>query len=145
MRKLVNLESPYAGDIEINVLYARFCMHDSLVNHNEAPFASHLLYTQPHILRDEIPGERKHGIDAGRDFARKTEMTVIYSDLGISSGMQYALDHADEVNHPVVERTLPKYLWDAFLEECRQMGCIFHPDTKNFGKMVPTEIVRIGA
>lgn len=122
MRKLVNLESPYAGNIELNVLYARFCMHDSLVNNNEAPFASHLLYTQPHVLRDEIKEERIHGIDAGRDFSKMTEMTVIYTDLGISSGMKYALMHADDVNHPVIDRTLPENLWFDFLYVAREKG-----------------------
>lgn len=120
MRKLINLESPYAGNIELNVMYARFCMHDSLVNHNEAPFASHLLYTQPHVLRDEIKEERIHGIDAGRDFSKMTEMTVIYTDLGVSSGMQYALMHADVVDHPVIERELPEDLWFEFVLQARE-------------------------
>ncbi len=122
MRTLVNLESPFAGNITLNVMYARFCMHDSLVNHNEAPFASHLLYTQPHVLRDEIPEERKHGIDAGRDFSRITEKTVVYTDLGISSGMQYALDHADDISHPVVTRILPEELWHDFLDAAEKVG-----------------------
>lgn len=145
MKTLINLESPYAGDIELNVLYARFCMHDSLVNHDEAPFASHLLYTQPHVLRDEIQEERMHGIDAGREFASMTAKSVFYTDLGWSRGMTYALEHANAIGHEVVERTLPQDLWGAFLEECRKMGCIFHPDTKTFGKMVPTDHVRLEA
>ena len=56
--RLVIIESPYAGDIEKNVEYARACVRDSL-SRGEAPIASHLLYTQPGILKDEIPSERQ--------------------------------------------------------------------------------------
>ena len=40
MGKLVYLESPYAGDIEKNIKYARLCMKDSL-DRGEYPFPSH--------------------------------------------------------------------------------------------------------
>ena len=62
--KRVILESPYAGDVERNVAYARACLRDSLLR-GEAPIASHLLYTQPGVLDDQIPEERQMGIDAG--------------------------------------------------------------------------------
>jgi hypothetical protein len=62
--KLVILESPYAGDVETNTTYARACVRDSL-SRGEAPLASHLLYTQPGILRDDVPDERQRGMDAG--------------------------------------------------------------------------------
>jgi len=42
----VIIESPYAGDIEVNLKYAKLCILDSL-KRGEAPLASHLLYTQP--------------------------------------------------------------------------------------------------
>src|SRR4051794_36682614 len=60
--RLVILESPYAGDVERNTLYARRALKDSLM-HVEAPIASHLLY--PQVLDDLIPSERQLGIDAG--------------------------------------------------------------------------------
>ena len=60
--KRVILESPYAGDIQRNIKYARECLKDS-IKRGEAPIASHLLYTQ--VLDDNIPEERQHGIDAG--------------------------------------------------------------------------------
>lgn len=121
-RDLVNLESPYAGNVDLHIMYAQFCMHDCLVNYNEAPFASHLLYTQPNVLDDDIPEERSHGIEAGRDFAYMTDKTVVYTDLGVSSGMKWALDHADEIKHPVIERQLPQELWDAFHAEAVALG-----------------------
>lgn len=58
----VILESPYAGDIERNIEYARLCMKDSLMR-GESPIVSHLLYTQ--VLNDKIPEERNMGIEAG--------------------------------------------------------------------------------
>lgn len=62
--KLVILESPFAGDVKRNILYARMCVRDSL-GRGEAPIASHLLYTQSGILNDNLPEERQWGIDAG--------------------------------------------------------------------------------
>ncbi|WP_456298617.1 DUF7768 domain-containing protein [Brevibacterium antiquum] len=43
------LESPFAGDTPTNLAYARAAMHDSLMR-GEAPFASHMLYTQSRTL-----------------------------------------------------------------------------------------------
>ena len=40
----VIIESPYFGDVEKNLEYARRCLSDSL-GREEAAFASHLLYT----------------------------------------------------------------------------------------------------
>lgn len=56
MRRVI-IESPYAGDVKANVAYARRCVRDSLAR-GEAPIASHLLYTQPSVLRDHVPEER---------------------------------------------------------------------------------------
>lgn len=91
--KLVILESPYAGDIEANVAYARECVRDSLAR-GEAPIASHLLYTQPGILRDEEPSERAWGIAAGLAWRKVAECSVFYTDRGWSSGMLAALHQA---------------------------------------------------
>jgi hypothetical protein len=46
----VILESPYAGDIDANVAYARACVRDAVMR-GDAPIATHLLLTQPGILR----------------------------------------------------------------------------------------------
>ena len=67
--KLVIVESPYAGDINKNIEYARAAVRDSL-SRGESPIASHLLYTQEGILRDEVEEERQWGIDAGLAWRR---------------------------------------------------------------------------
>jgi len=100
--RLVILESPYAGDVERNVRYARACLRDSLLR-GEAPIASHLLYTQPGVLRDDVPGERKHGIDAGLAWGAVAQATVAYCDLGITKGMTHGLERA-AVEGRIVER-----------------------------------------
>jgi hypothetical protein len=88
--KLVIIESPYAGDIEANTLYARQCMRHSVMR-GEAPIASHLLYTQPDILDEHNPEERALGIKAGLAWRRVAELHVFYTDRGWSSGMKGAL------------------------------------------------------
>ena len=98
----VIIESPYAGDIEANLTYLRACMRDCLLR-GEAPFASHGLYTQPGVLRDEDPDERAKGIAAGfawRPFVRKT---VVYTDRGITEGMKAGVAHAKTMTWHVVE------------------------------------------
>jgi len=90
---LVLLESPYAGDVERNLTYLRRALRDSLLC-GEAPFASHGLYTQPGVLDDNVPAQRKLGIEAGQAWGRYAEYTVVYVDYGISQGMQYGIDRA---------------------------------------------------
>ncbi len=103
--KLVIIESPYAGDTEANTEYARRCVRHSL-SRGEAPIASHLLYTQPGILRDEIQDERQWGIDAGLAWRRVAELTAVYTDLGMSKGMRYGIVAAQKKGLRVEFRTL---------------------------------------
>lgn len=88
----VILESPYAGDVERNISYARKCLRDSLLR-GESPIASHLLYTQDGVLDDNTPDERDLGIKAGLEWAAVAEKHVFYVDYGVSRGMQFALDN----------------------------------------------------
>ena len=101
----VILESPFAGDIEKNIEYARKCVRHSL-SKGEAPIASHLLYTQEGILDDDVPEERQLGIDAGLVWKEVAEKHVFYCDYGISKGMEYAFEHAKKNNIPYEFRTI---------------------------------------
>lgn len=105
MMRLVILESPYAGEIVRNVDYARRCVRDSVLR-GEAPIASHLLFTQPGILRDEIPEERALGIAAGLAWLSKADAMVVYIDLGVSNGMRGAIDAAQRAGLPTELRSL---------------------------------------
>jgi len=103
--QLVLLESPYAGDIETNLSYARKCMHDCF-KRGEAPYASHLLYTQDGVLDDSIPKERMLGIEAGLLWGSKADKTVVYTDLGISKGMEYGIQNAIKAGRQIEYRSI---------------------------------------
>lgn len=109
MRRVI-LESPYAGDIAANELYARKCLHDCLMR-GEAPLASHLLYTQPHVLDEHKPEERKLGIDAGHSWYSVAEACVVYEDLGVSKGMLEGIKIAEHWNLPIERRYLPEAMF----------------------------------
>lgn len=104
--RLVILESPFAGDVEKNLAYARAAMRDCLLR-GEAPFASHLLYTQEGVLDDTKPDERRLGITAGLEWGRAAHATVVYDDLGISTGMAQGIERARLDGRPVEYRKLP--------------------------------------
>lgn len=105
----VVVESPFAGATPEkragNIAYARQALRDCLVR-GEAPFASHLLYTQPSVLDDDVPAERDHGIKAGFAFRAACDKTVVYKDRGISRGMEWGIKHAEDLGHPIEYRTL---------------------------------------
>ena len=74
----------------------------------EVPFASHLFFTQPGILDDNVPKERDIGINAGKELIESLPdiVTIVYQDLGISKGMQYRIDRAVSNKRNVEYRTL---------------------------------------
>lgn len=104
MRRVI-IESPFAGEVERNIRYARAALRDSLLR-GEAPLASHLLYTQEGVLDDALPGERARGITAGLEWAWVTEAAVFYVDHGYSPGMLNARDRYLELGVPIEVRRL---------------------------------------
>ncbi len=103
--RLVIIESPYAGDVERNVRYARRALADSLAR-GEAPIASHLLYTQPGVLDDGKPEERAKGIDAGLAWGKVAEATAVYVDHGFSRGMNEGIQRAERDGRAIEYRTI---------------------------------------
>jgi len=104
-KRLVVVESPLAGDVEANTAYARECLLDAL-RRNEAPFASHLLYAQPGVLDDLAPDERELGMIAGFAWGDMADARVVYTDRGISPGMQRAIKRSQQIGQPVEYRQL---------------------------------------
>jgi len=98
--KCVIILSPYKGAIALNVEYAKRCVLDSM-RRFEAPFASHLIYTQ--VLNDSDPHQRALGFQAEAAWAKYAELLAVYTDLGISSGMRKTMV---KTKLPVVLRTL---------------------------------------
>ena len=108
------IESPYAGTnhpisselgVALHLRYLRACMRDSLLR-GEAPYASHGLYTQPGVLEDLVPEERKMGIEAGFAWREHADVTAIYTDMGISSGMRLGAEHAQKSGARIEERSI---------------------------------------
>lgn len=98
--RLVIVESPYAGDVERNVAYAREALRDCLIR-GEAPFASHLLYTQPGVLDDNDPTERTIGINAGLWWGVMADATVVYVGYDVTPGMREGIARARAAFRPV--------------------------------------------
>jgi hypothetical protein len=105
--KRIIIESPLSGDFARNIRYARLCCLDSL-QRGEAPFASHLLYTQ--MLDDRIHGHRRLGMEAGFCWGEVGDLRVFYTDLGVSGGMAEAEVLAVKAGQPTERRTLPDEL-----------------------------------
>lgn len=101
--KRVVVESPYAGDIDRNILYLYQALQDCL-QRGEAPFASHAIYPGP--LRDEVPEERALGLRAGEAWRAAAEVTVVYADHGISEGMQQGIKAATQLGQEIIYRKL---------------------------------------
>jgi len=111
---------------EGNLAYARAAAHDCLVNHGEAPWASHLLYPQPGILRDDVAEERVHGITAGLVWSECAEKCVVYIDRGITEGMRkYGIPGAEKKGQPI---------------EYRRIGVLAIPE---FADLTPEQLIAL--
>lgn len=108
MRRVV-IESPYAGDVKKNIAYAKECMRDCLMR-NEAPLASHLLYTQDGILDDTRSEERLLGMEAGFTWNKLADVIVVYTDLGITPGMEKGIELAKRYDKKIEYRSLEHLL-----------------------------------
>lgn len=97
MRRVV-LESPWRPPDDehqghgTHRAYALACLRDCL-SRGESPTASHLLL--PLVLDDNEPHERALGITAGHAWIDVAEALVVYTDRGISKGMQAGINAAN--------------------------------------------------
>ena len=101
--ELVAVESPFAGEVELNIKYARRCVMDCL-RRGEAPYASHLFFTQEGLLDDTVPDERTLGIMAGKAWEECAKKSAVYVDRGVSSGMELGVKLARAAGRKVVRR-----------------------------------------
>lgn len=60
--KLIYIASPYAGDVEANVAFAKLACRYA-ISQGHTPIAVHLLY--PQMLDDGAPAERELGLRLG--------------------------------------------------------------------------------
>jgi len=94
-RTLVAIESPYAGNVEKNLEFARNICRYALAN-GKNPYAMHLFF--PQLMSDNIPSERKLGIECGLAWTNQAQEVwfCLRPDEKISNGMQVAIDEFEK-------------------------------------------------
>jgi hypothetical protein len=105
----VIIESPYAGKnpthFRRNIAYLHRIIQDCLAR-GEVPFASHGFY--PGALDDNVPEQRKQGIEAGFQtaelFHRLGGFRIFCRDRDTSTGMQYGQQHNDRIGMLAIDR-----------------------------------------
>ena len=95
--KLVYICSPYAGDVESNVRFAKAACRYAM-KQGCAPVAVHLLY--PRILNDAVSSERKAGIRMGLRVLASCEELWACGDT-VSHGMSCEIAKAGRLGIPV--------------------------------------------
>jgi hypothetical protein len=109
-RPCVIVESPYRGATEVpmnvarNRDYACAAVGDALAR-GEAPFASHLFYTQ--FLDDSHEASRRTGMMCGWAWLSRATLVAVYLDLGWSDGMREGVALARSMKIRVEERAVP--------------------------------------
>lgn len=95
--KLIYVASPYAGDVERNVEYAKQACH-TVMESGHCFFAPHLLY--PAVLDDAVPEERQAGIEMGLTLLHRCDELWAFGPV-VSSGMQAEIAEAERLRIPV--------------------------------------------
>lgn len=107
-RKVVFICSPYAGDIEGNVMrskrYARFALTEGAV-----PIIPHLMY--PQFLQDDDKEDRKLGIEMGLILLTRCDELWVFG-FKVSQGMAIEIKKAKQRNITIRQ----------FTTECKWIG-----------------------
>jgi hypothetical protein len=92
---IVVIESPWAGlgAGEKAKKYLRNCIRDSLAR-NEIPWASHAMLAWTEALYETDTEQRLEGINVNKKMIIRAELIAVYTDHGISKGMQTAITFA---------------------------------------------------
>lgn len=95
--KLIYVASPYAGDVEKNVEYAKQACR-TVMESGHVFFAPHLMY--PAVLDDARPEERQLGIEMGLTLLHRCDELWAFGPC-VSSGMQTEIAEAERLRIPV--------------------------------------------
>lgn len=95
--KLIYIASPYAGDVEANMAFAKAACRYAM-EQDCTPIAVHLLY--PQLLNDAVPTEREAGIRMGLRVLEACDELWLCGER-LSTGMQVELDAAKRMEIPV--------------------------------------------
>lgn len=104
--KLVIIESPYAGNRNANIEYAKACLLDS-IRRSEAPIAFHLLY--PLVMEDSDAAERALALDMSFRWYKCASLIAVYTDMGVSPGMLRGIETGHKFGLEVEHRRLPSW------------------------------------
>lgn len=95
--KLVYIASPYAGDVEGNVAFAKAaCRYAAAQGYT--PVAVHLMY--PQFLDDRVPKEREAGLKMGRRVLAACEEIWLCGER-MSAGMKAEEAEAQRLGIPI--------------------------------------------
>lgn len=123
--KIVYIASPYAGDVEGNVEFAKAACRLAM-EEGSTPVAAHLLY--PQMLDDTVPEQRELGIRMGLKLLEACSELWLCGSR-ISSGMQEELKAA--WRHGIPIRRIPWETVAGFMQpepvmggQVQSMGCM---------------------
>ena len=105
--RLVALESPYAGDVTENETYARLCMADCL-KRGEAPYASHLFFTQEGLLDDTIK-EEDLALILYTSGTTGHSKGVMLTHKNLASNTESIIEYLKLTSDDIIEIVLPFY------------------------------------
>lgn len=107
VKPAVMIESPFSAatleEKNDNLAYARQAVQDSL-QRGESPLAPHLWFTE--WLDDDDEADRLRGFACLESWMAKCDRVVVYTDHGVSGGMQFGIELALQLGKPVEKRTL---------------------------------------
>ena len=95
--KLIYIVSPYAGDVQENILAAQNACRYAMAQ-GAVPIAVHLMY--PQFLDDGSPGDREAGLQMGIRVLKACDELWLCGNR-ISAGMQRELDAAARLGIPI--------------------------------------------
>lgn len=95
--KLIYVASPYAGDIEKNVEFAKSACR-AVVRAGHVFYAPHLML--PSLYSDDIPDERQISLDIGLYMIPKCDELWVFGTR-ISRGMKGEIEEANRLGIPV--------------------------------------------
>ena len=87
---LIYVASPYRGDVETNLAFAKECCNFVLEQGCNF-FCPHLMYTQ--VLNDDIAEERELGLKLGQDMLLKCDELWCFGEV-ITEGMKAEIEYA---------------------------------------------------
>lgn len=97
-KKKIYVCSPYSGNVERNVEYARkYCRF--VVQRGHIPVAPHLFF--PQFLDDKNPEERKLGMSMAKNLLKDCEELWVFSGI-LSEGMKTEIELANKLGIEIV-------------------------------------------